>query len=146
MNRLFLVVCLMGLIGCDSVETPKLPETVPFNGKVTLDGQPLTDAMVKFTPATPAGGAEALGRTDSTGAYELKVVVGSASQAGAVPGDYKVHITTFLPPLPTKKGGAPPPAVAMEKVPQQFSSRETTPLRVKVPDGGGTKDFDLKSK
>jgi hypothetical protein len=58
-------------------------------GKVTLDGQPVTNGLVTFTPVE--GGRAASGKTDASGQYELVGVGGK----GAVVGQHRVTVTTL---------------------------------------------------
>lgn len=143
---LVLVHCM--LLGCGGPSI-KFPDTVPVTGKVTLDGQPLPNATVVFTPSSPKD-ASALGYTDASGNYELETGYGAERHKGAPPGEYKVHISTMLPP-PPKKGETPvgpaaTPAGGADKVPDQYSSLARTKLTATIDSKGGTKDFDLKSK
>lgn len=133
------------LLGCGGTKIV-LPQSVPMTGKITLDGEPLAEATVVFTP-TKAGGTTAMGVTDEGGNYELFISASNVRQAGAVPGDYKVQVSTLLPP--PKAGDKVDPvgtAVRQEKVPQKYTRLESTPLKAKVENDGGSQDFELKSK
>ena len=79
----FAVVMMITFIGCGS-------DLVTVTGTVTLDGVPLEDAFVEYTPQEP-GGSVSYGRTDANGKYEMMF---SLSEKGAVPGDNVVRITT----------------------------------------------------
>lgn len=135
--------CLVGTIGCGSV---KFPDTVPFSGSVTLDGKPLAGAVVVFTPSATTGEG-AIGQTDESGKFDLRVVIGEQSKPGVVPGAYKAHISTMLPPPPIDGKVEKSTSllnVMEEKVPEQYSSFARTTLNVTVPSAGGTHNFDLK--
>jgi hypothetical protein len=101
-------------------------------GVVTVDGQPLANATVEFIP-TDGGEARSSydGTTDASGRYELYL---SASQKGASPGAYTVHI---WPPKSADEPAVPPPA----KVPPQYNTR--TELTAKVELGSNSIDFPL---
>lgn len=138
------------LTGCGSGDPQvKLADTVPFSGKVLLDGQPLDGATLTFMPNPPGGkGSEsATGTTDASGEYKLQI--GSANpKSGAVPGKYKVRISRMTTPDgkpydPKQKGAIP----GRESLKLEYSDPQKTTLEAVVPAGGGaTKDFDLKSK
>jgi hypothetical protein len=57
-------------------------------GQVTMDGEPLANALVSFTPVE--GGAAAVGTTDASGNYSLV----SLGKKGAVIGQHTVSVTT----------------------------------------------------
>ena len=67
------------------------------HGKVTLDGMPLADAVVRFQPLGTGDsvnvGPPSAGRTDAEGVYHLKVVAGRGD--GAVIGNHRVKISTY---------------------------------------------------
>lgn len=66
----------------------------PVEGRVTLDGQPVKDAVVTFTPVLPPKSMEAAvstGRTDEQGHYVLKLL--SDERSGAVIGTHNVTVT-----------------------------------------------------
>ena len=104
-------------------------------GTVTLDGQPLPDANVLFSPVKE--GSSAHGRTDSNGQYRLKYVGGAS---GAQQGENRVIISTFSAGNPD---GDPPVPAVPEKVPAQYNTNTT--LKAEVKDGSNTFDWPLKS-
>lgn len=79
-------VCLLLAGGCSRPERPPLGTVT---GTVTLDGRPLADALVAFTPEGP--GRTSLGTTDAAGRYRLAYL---RDIAGANPGRHVVRITT----------------------------------------------------
>lgn len=110
--------------GCGA---PKdLPKLGKVTGKVTLDGQPLKNARVQFTPDTsrPSGAV-----TDDQGQYEL---IFNENLKGAAVGKHKVRINS---------GSAMEP----EKLPQKYNVK--TELTADVKEGTNPPiNFDLKSK
>ncbi|MEK6259271.1 MAG: carboxypeptidase regulatory-like domain-containing protein [Planctomycetota bacterium] len=98
-------------------------------GKVTLDGQPLADATVRFIPT--AGGRTAFGRTDTKGHYTMLY---SASASGALVGSMRVEITTADPDAPTPT----------EKVPAKYNV--SSELTAEVGSKSNVLDFPLTSK
>ena len=126
------------LCGCGGNSGPDLEDV---SGTVTLDGEPLPEATVRFLPESD-GTAEyvrpATGVTDSSGWYSLSY---SSSRDGALPGKYRVAITTYREGgYDEDEEGNPIPG-APEKVPSAYNS-ETT-LTVTVP--SDSYDFELKS-
>jgi hypothetical protein len=80
-------LCLAVSAGCGGSAADDLPELGLVTGVVTLDGQPLSEAMITFEPTT--GGSFSSGTTDETGTYELLF---NADHNGAVIGTHKVTI------------------------------------------------------
>jgi hypothetical protein len=94
------------------------------SGVVKLDGQPLADALVTFSPTQP-GGSSSLGKTDSAGAYTLTY---SGNVSGAEIGENLVTISTLTQ--------------GTEKVPMEYNTKSK--LKADVKAGANTFDFDLK--
>jgi hypothetical protein len=112
------------LAGCSS----DLPTV---KGKVTLDGVPLPDAFVEFTPQV-AGGSPSYGRTDTGGHYNLMF---SLKKYGAVPGENVVRITT----ADVGDMGA---ANVPERVPDRYNRKTELRVEVKANEANAF-DFDL---
>lgn len=88
---LFLCLCavLAVAVGCG-------PTIVPVSGQVTCDGEPVTDAMVVFSPIPPEGEINAatrsaIGELDENGNYTLST---NAEGDGALVG---WHLVTIEP-------------------------------------------------
>lgn len=77
---------LVLLLGCRHSDRPAL---APVHGQVTLNGKPLADAVIIFTPQ--AGGRASRGVTDAEGRYELIYL---RDMRGAILGAHVVSITT----------------------------------------------------
>ena len=123
---------------------------VPVEGTVTLDGKPLANKSLLFTPELGEG-PSASAITDGSGKYELlAVVTGTTSDVkGAVPGPYKVSV--FEPIIPVEggdeMGGVLIPGEKMKTdIPVIYQSQDRTPLKAEVPEGGGTVDLQLSSQ
>ena len=136
MNRLFpclnvavLLLGFVGLIGCGGDSNLS-----SVTGTVTLDGQPVSDATVNFSPK--AAGSPSNGRTDSAGNYELSF---SKSKKGAEIGKHSVRITTFRKANPDAET---PITAVPEKIPAKYNSK--TELEADVKSGDNTLDFQLK--
>jgi len=93
---LVLPVLLLAAAGCSSRYKP-----VPVSGEVTLNGKPVEGATVYFYAATDGPeGRPAVGTTDKAGQFRLGTM-GNAD--GALPGEYKVVVTKFVPSDPNLK-------------------------------------------
>ncbi len=123
------------------------------SGRVTLDGKPLADAIVRFTPtADPAAkgkaahesGPDSAGITDADGRFTLSIGDGSR---GATVGPNRVTITTVdldesAPDYTTE--GLPVKPTSKEAVPARYNAQ--TELTFDVPPEGTDKaDFPLTS-
>jgi len=155
------VALLLAGSGCGS----GVAKLYKVSGKVTLDGQPVSEATVEFEPIDPAGGQKpASGRTGSDGTFSLTT---NTSGDGAVAGKYKVAIKKIKagggafaqrpegdPGNPKqmmemmqkhfdqqKKQQSAPKAPANE-LPDEYGSLDRTPLTAEVP--SSAYDFALK--
>ncbi len=149
---LFPMVAL-GVAGCFGGGPPplKLADPVPVKGTVTIDDKPLAKALVFFVP----DGAKVVGPgssavTDDGGKYELTTMIAGKSKPGAVPGNYKVWISSLVGPdgKPIIPDGKTPPAdlAAREILPERFSSVLSTELKAAVAAPGGTFEFKVSAK
>lgn len=125
-----LLALVAAFVGCGG---PTGVATV--TGTVTLNGQPLADAMVRFQPTS--GGAPSAGTTDSGGRYELRH---TRSTLGAVTGSHAVSISTFRAARPDAE---PPEPSRPEQLPRKYNA--TTELTATVTPGGNTIDFQLEA-
>jgi len=116
-------------LGCST----KGPELGRVEGTVTLDGEPLPEALVTFKPKK---GRPSLAETDADGRYSLSYRVDAT---GARIGTHKVTITTFkrADELFIKKD-------VPERVPWKYNRRTT--LSAQIEPGSNTIDFDLVSR
>lgn len=84
--RFAVVGCILFVAGCGT-------GVAPVSGKVMLDGKPLANAVVIFSPDREAGasGPGSQGKTDANGNFSLRLM--TKDQAGAVVGKHKVTIS-----------------------------------------------------
>ena len=137
MKQAILGLLLVGLaVGCGGGSGDR-PETGPVAGKVTLDGQPLADATVTFSPDS---GRPSSGVTNANGEYELDYTV---DVKGAKVGSHKVSISTFK--AGDAEGEGSESQAVPEKVPPQYNRETTLTFEVK-PEGHTDANFDLQSK
>ena len=132
--RVTIVVALVALgpanlAGCSS----RGPELGEVAGTVTLDGEPLPEALVTFKPQK---GRPSLAETDEQGNYSLSYRVDAQ---GARIGEHRVTITTFK-----QADGLLVMKDVPERVPPQYNRRTT--LTATIEPGYNTLDFDLVSK
>lgn len=143
-SLMLLITC-----GCSTVPATDYGKLglVDVSGTITLDGQPLADAVVTFED--PASGQFSFGRTDSSGAYEMQL---DSEMWGVVPGEKLVRISTTRKILglnSDEEGGSeegeegPAAPRAEEAVPEKYNTKSE--LRVTVSESESTFDFDLKS-
>lgn len=115
---------------------PSYPETVPVNGVVTLDGQPVEGAAVLLMSTVPGSGNAARGVTNADGTFALTTF---KEADGARPGNYKVIVKkTDLKnqgqaneALVESSLGAQP-VQAVEMLPEKYGMLQTTPFDVEV--------------
>ena len=126
-NRsLRLAKCLLAvvlLLGCDSG-----PQLGAVSGRVTLDDEPLSGAVVMYEPI--GGGPSSHAETDETGRYELMF---SAGKPGAAVGRHAVTVNTKRFHIPD----------SVERVPAKYN-RETQ-LEEEVVAGEQTINLELQS-
>lgn len=124
----------------------KAMKTESVTGKVTLDGAPLAQATVYFSPV--ADGASAVGITNDAGEYKLQTAQGAAD-AGTTPGSYKVfftHETVVSPEQKNADGEVTKEEVTKSDIPAKYNSPDTSGFTADVVKGKNTFDFDLSSK
>lgn len=124
-----LVVSMVFLVGCGGYG-----DIVPVSGTVTLDGEPLPNATVRFTPIEGNRPVEAV--TDASGNYKLRY---TRNQDGAERGKHRVSITTGG----EKEGPNGEDIEIPEKVPAKYNTDNQDHI-VEVGDGEPI-NFDLKS-
>jgi hypothetical protein len=151
-----LAVGLMFLVGCGKGGPPLPSGIVPVTGTVTLDGEPVSGAIVSFVPVQIAGGGgaglgAASGMTDSTGKYTLVGYEGRAT--GTLPGSYRVKISrltradgSIVIPGPDDSPMQLLTSGAREQLPEKYSSDIRTTLVATVDASGSPVDFKLSSK
>lgn len=122
---LILTACIPVLAGCSKSDRPPLGAVA---GVVTLDGQPLQEALVLFTPDGPGRTSRAL--TNAEGRYELAYL---RDIMGADLGRHTVRIMTVT----DDNGGK-------ERLPKRYHA--ATMLEATVEPGDNALDFALTSK
>jgi len=141
-------VLLLGFAaGCGGGRDAALPDLVPVSGTVTLDGQPLANALVTFLPVGSTRGRSCYGVTDASGRYEL---MENEKSKGAPVGAFSVLCNKWVMPdgsdFPSDTTLSAMDAGAVELLPPRYSMEDSSELTANVPAGGGTVDFALTSK
>jgi hypothetical protein len=147
-------LALMTLWGCGV-------KRVPVAGTVTLDGKPLSDAVLTFSPDASRGNNAPISCTGPVkdGRYELQTAgtTRSASGSGVPPGWYKVtvrvtHLGNRKQPrigqaARRRAGGTPDTRKqpkAETEVPEKYTNVEKTPLAIEVKDKPEPGAYDIK--
>ena len=125
LRQIACAITVLTILGCSRSQQPPLGLV---SGTVRLDGQPLANATVRFTPAGPGRTSE--GSTDATGRYELRYL---RSIPGANIDTHIVRITTA-----SEANGS------RELLPPRYHSRSQ--LEARVITGTNDHDFDLLSQ
>lgn len=114
------LVCLIAAAGFATGCGEAGPDTTRLTGAVSVNGQPLSGALLKFFPAS--GERAESGVVEPDGTYTVALV----------PGSYKVtvQVSRELPPDWKEGDSVPPPALQPPKACRQLA---TTPLTVAVP-------------
>ncbi|MGL4553200.1 MAG: hypothetical protein ACRC33_18705 [Gemmataceae bacterium] len=123
------LVLAAGLLaaGCGSGESP-----LAVSGKVTFNGEPVTEGSVQFNDEKTGRGSEVDLKADGT------------YQASLFAAEYKVVVT---PPYLTDESKSGPPSGSYKKVkniPGKYHSTDTSGLQAAVAPGKTVHDFDLK--
>lgn len=133
------VVLVMVVVGCK----PGGPRRVKVRGVVTLQGEPLANVDVRFFPLGPVGD-ESIGLSGPDGSFWIE---GSRySTPGIVPGEYTVTTEPLgveQPPEGAAEGKAAAPRAGKNPIPAIYRSRGQTPLRVTIPETGGSITIEL---
>jgi hypothetical protein len=141
--------CLLFLVnaGCGS----KYPPTAPVSGKITLNGEPVTQGRISFHPTS--GERPALANIQSDGSYSLTTF---ERGDGALLGSHKVSIKSTRienappPPKDFREEAAQAAELAKRGGPQlvfivdkKYYDERTTDLQADVKRGGNEIDFHL---
>lgn len=146
LSRIGLVcVAVAAIIGCSDGKI----DTESVVGKVTLDGQPVADATVNFSPAVEGKGTASYAKTDANGEYKLQTLLGRAD-AGTTPGDYIVTVSKSEmvdtgKTITSSDGTTSPEKKPKELMPAKYVDAKTTPLKATVKQGANNIPLELSS-
>ena len=131
---LLITACVLSLAsGCSRGR--QYPPTHSVSGVVTIDGQPIADAIVSFLPDD--GQNPANGSTDASGRYEL---TSFTRGDGAMEGSFRVTIVKY------EKEGEDKPVVSAEKPTAAEAESEETGNEDYVPAGMVVSQYDTGPK
>lgn len=146
-----LAACFLAGAGCGETGADySKVELISVGGKVTLDGQPLANAVVTFDAPD---GQFAYGLTDTAGAYSLRL---DSVRSGCTPGPKTVRISTTRKIVGLNategEGGAEVgegnlengKVVVPDKIPTRFNAKSE--LKADVSSSQRTFDFALPSR
>jgi hypothetical protein len=116
-----------------------LKPTFAARGRLLLDGKPLAGVVVVFHPADPLNlrPVRADGLTAEDGSFVLSTY---SANDGAVPGRYKVTISTLPPDLVIQ--GAP----VVRKIAAKYGQTGTSGLEVEIREGENEFRFELRGE
>jgi hypothetical protein len=112
------------------------------SGTVTLDGVPVTNGVVTFTPRS--AGASAYAAINADGRYTAQ----TGASVGLAPGDY---VVTVAANLPAGEGGPTGPGqysdgISPLSTPQRYADRSQSPLRALLKSGTQELRLELSSQ
>ncbi len=129
----------VGLCGCGPASN--LPKTVPAEGIVTLDGQPIGDVTIIFIAEQGSYNATAV--TTADGKFSLRAF---PEKTGAVPGSYKVEMTKTIVEAASAKRDEPNVNLKFG-LPKKYANIATSGLSREIgADGEKDLKFELVSK
>lgn len=142
------LICLSCLsLGCGSGGSGVKVDLVPVSGVVTLDGEPLANASVLFSPTGQSQAQPSHAITDDSGNYSLAYADG---RPGCATGFHVVVISKFAQqdgtPFPP---GTPPDEASVngkEHLAAEYSSHTATRLNADVKEVNEPFNFELKRK
>ncbi|MBA2114161.1 carboxypeptidase-like regulatory domain-containing protein [Bremerella alba] len=154
-RRFSTLLCLSWVIamaGCYSSQdkwTAMRPKVYKTNGVVRMDGKPLPEAIVVFSPV--GGKVSGTAITDEAGHYQMTTF---EDHDGVTEGEFQVSVEKidWIPVGPEKAesadgGNYRRPLKEVRQTPKVYSQLEKSGLTAMVsPDGPNTFDFDLDSK
>ncbi|VTS08946.1 carboxypeptidase-like regulatory domain-containing protein [Tuwongella immobilis] len=129
-RALAMLMLVGGMVGCGGGSENG---EIPVQGKVTMDGEPLNQATIRFLPNTTSNGGMGVSKVDGTFS-----IAGPQGQNGVPVGTYKVTVSRRLNP----DGSLPPSdeepilSKAVEKLPPSFSDPNRTTLSVNLASDG----------
>lgn len=147
----FLVVLLAATsLGCGRAKDAKRAKTFPAAGVVTMNGAPVVDAQVTFSPPSGSDTPAAFAHTDDRGQFTLTTY---SPGDGAAPGNYTVLIAKFLTAAapaavanndldggsyqpPEEMSDSRPPAKPKSFVPEKYSQAGTSDLKATITEAG----------
>ncbi|WP_237228003.1 carboxypeptidase-like regulatory domain-containing protein [Rubinisphaera sp. JC750] len=129
-----LAVTLLCVAGCGGSSEPQ----GTLSGKVTYNGEPVSEGVVIFSSSGASFGAQA--DIEEDGSYTL-----STYEGGVPPGTYEVAVlppTITLPDTEDSPGGEALKEV--DNIPQKYRSTQSSELTVTINEGSNTFDIAME--
>ncbi len=129
--------CLGGVVLCALASCSRAERTIPVEGKVLVDGQPLTLGTVIFTPDAARGNTsphEPRGKLDAQGVYRLNQM---KDHARVQPGWYKISISAQRLKDPADRYSY------VSILPAKFARPETSGLALEVVENPRPGAYDI---
>jgi hypothetical protein len=120
----------------------------PVSGRVTMDGEPLAKAEVRFFPTDDKDLPFSTGTTDENGNYELYMVTETTTSRGAIIGTHRVTISVDQRKgkiMPVHRPGMPRMSKPGETIPSKYN-KDSKMAFIVPPEGTKEANFDLKSR
>ncbi|MEZ6056854.1 MAG: hypothetical protein R3C01_09115 [Planctomycetaceae bacterium] len=139
-RTVFAALCAVGLmfqVGCGGGGGDADPNLTSVTGKITAGGSPVTSGTIAFV--SNDGKTTYSGKISEDGTYEI---MASGTASGALPGDYKVGVTSWKTEPTMDADGKPTPGE--RAVDEKFSDPGKSGVTVTVEKGKSTYDIDLK--
>ena len=141
-------------MGCsESVKKPEWPDAVPVTGTVTMDGEPLGEAIVIYIPDGGTVGQGGTGMTEANGKYLLSSQNDKGETvSGVIPGKYRVAISRMVKPdgsvwTPDATNSTGPATVgAREELAMEYSDPRSSIWLIDIISGGPPQDFVLNKR
>jgi len=140
------LVCCLGL-GCGQTQAEyEVPELVPVEGVVTINGKPEAGVVVTFTPMGTTSGQIAYGVSDESGKFFCEYSQGGV---GCPVGQYGVTCSKMVTPdgNPIPEGATAADVMAKDLIPARYRNYHN-PFKVEQvgPTGLTNLTIDLKMK
>lgn len=124
-------------------------KTEGVTGTITLDGNPLPFASIRFIPLDGTG-SESYGQSDSTGVYKLQTQLGKAN-AGTTPGKYQVAVTCYEEVgtgkfMKDEDGNEIEITEEVSALPAKYNDPTTSGIEVEVTKGSNKINLELVSE
>lgn len=132
--RVCLGILLLGIAGCGD----DLGNRQEISGAVTLQGRPLGDGSIEFTPLEPSAEETKSGAPIVQGKYSIP------REQGLAPGKYRVRITAGTPTPELAPGELPGPSgpSSVERIPAAYNVNSKLEETV-IPSGPNTFNFEI---
>jgi len=145
-HTLVFAALALATAGCSAGSGDDLPREA-VSGTVTLDGQPLAEGLIQFTPA---GGSTEGGVPTGGGSLIKGGTFSISRETGLPPGTYNVAINAAEKrgerTKPAEVGGGKQTELAKELIPAKYNSKSE--LKTEITKGGSNSSlkFELQSQ